>query len=89
MKDFIKIGFTEFKNPYKKDSLRRLQWTFFREVGQIISVVIVYANDNWQVEYVSREGDKIIEAINDFDKDSSIEELLVLVEHLEETYKIS
>ena len=52
-----KTGFRGFKNPKKKDNLERLQWSYFREAGEIINVVLV-RKENWKIEYVFKQGTK-------------------------------
>jgi hypothetical protein len=75
-----KIGFRGFKNPKKKDNLERLQWSYFREAGEIINVVLVKKKE-WEIEYIFKDGDKTKIRFNHITLKTKLENVTTIIKN--------
>lgn len=56
-KELEEIGFRGFINPKKNDNLIRLHWSYFREAGEVLNIVLV-KKKHWEIEYIFKQGEK-------------------------------
>lgn len=76
--DFLALGFRIIKNPKKKDNYNRLTWGYFREAGQVFTIVIV-KKEYWEIESTFIHGDKIENFIFKEIKGTNLEDYISLV----------
>lgn len=75
---FLDLGFRVIKNPKKKDNYNRLTWNYFREGGQIFTIVIV-KKEVWEVESTFVHGNKIEHLILKEMKGETLEDYINLI----------